>query len=622
MLFTPRLASFVTLLALTATFPLACGNDGSSAHENTGGAGGAGAGGSGGSTSLPQAPARVVASLMLAQGKLTLIGLREVSPTTLPVKQALPPQLDWQLEGEKGEVLASGKLTHPSLVKSEFGPDNQAKPKSFLDGAGLFDVELPNTGGWFTLIVPIGPGNPPPGPPPTNPFSIFIQQFFNPAQNGGGGSAGDDAGVGATAGAAGVGTGGTSAGGAAQRGAGGAPVGGSGGADAGPNVQVVVPGEACTAYTFLVVAEAYTKTEETKFEGDAKSMLGVLENLPGFKENWKFISVYRKFFTSNESGLSDAATQTVKDTAFRVEHAYDPNDPDMHRSIWMRQDVPPETMAKLEAARTETKADVVLMIANTSEWAGTAMAQMRLGIFAANESVGRIAGHEIGHALWDLEDEYDYGTCNPDAYEPIGPNVALGSPYPWEALMTKGVQLPTTGEDPSTVGAYKGAMYCPENVYRPQFTCFMKEASVDFCKVCLAHVNKQFKERTAACQPKGSCNHSECALGGALTQECSTCSSAICSLRPDCCDPATGWTAGCVAEAQKTVGICRGVCADGKGQCAHDECADGAALTASCSTCAKAVCERDPYCCSTTGKWDWICSAEAEKDPYCMCPAK
>ena len=129
---------------------------------------------------------------MLAQGKLALIGLHEVSPTAISVKHAIPPQLDWQFESDMGAVLASGKLTHPQLTKSEFGPSGKADPKSSIGGVGLFEVELPNTGGWFTLLVPASGPNPPMGPPPANPFSIFIQQLFNPEQTGSGGAAGDD----------------------------------------------------------------------------------------------------------------------------------------------------------------------------------------------------------------------------------------------------------------------------------------------------------------------------------------------------------------------------------------------------------------------------------------------
>lgn len=39
--------------------------------------------------------------------------------------------------------------------------------------------------------------------------------------------------------------------------------------------------------------------------------------------------------------------------------------------------------------------------------------------------------------------------------------------------------------------------------------------------------------------------------------------------------------------------------------CAHDECTAGAALEASCSPCAQAMCAADPYCCSDS--WDETC---------------
>ena len=43
--------------------------------------------------------------------------------------------------------------------------------------------------------------------------------------------------------------------------------------------------------------------------------------------------------------------------------------------------------------------------------------------------------------------------------------------------------------------------------------------------------------------------------------------------------------------------------------CAHDACATGAKLAKSCSPCAAAVCEADPYCCAAT--WDEQCAQEA-----------
>jgi hypothetical protein len=42
--------------------------------------------------------------------------------------------------------------------------------------------------------------------------------------------------------------------------------------------------------------------------------------------------------------------------------------------------------------------------------------------------------------------------------------------------------------------------------------------------------------------------------------------------------------------------------------CAHPECTTDAALSPSCSSCSKAICLQDPFCC--TSSWDQICTQE------------
>ena len=116
-----------------------------------------------------------------------------------------------------------------------------------------------------------------------------------------------------------------------------------------------------------------------------------------------------------------------------------------------------------------------------------------------------------------------------------------------------------------------------------------------------------------------TCGHGECSTGAALTKDCSPCASAVCLIRPSCCDPAAGsWDASCVDIASEMPKACRGVCAGAASSCAHSECEAGTGLSASCSPCAAHVCKRDPYCCSSD-KWDWICAKEAKEDPWCSC---
>jgi len=377
---------------------------------------------------------------------------------------------------------------------------------------------------------------------------------------------------------------------------------------------MVKPSAECVGMTLLVVAEGYTKEEESKFQADAEQIVGAISTHSGYQEHWSDVSVYRKFFVSNESGISDPAAGIKKDTAFSVEH-----NAAVHRSIASAADVSPAVMAQLAAAKAEVSADAVLYIANISEWAGAARPWNREGFVAAHPQAGLIMSHEIAHALFDLADEYSDGTCNPEQSFK-GPNVALSlDALPWSSMLSKGVALPTTGSDPNTIGAYEGALYCTTGAYRPQHDCKMRDASVGFCKVCLSLIDKRFAARTAACN-QGTCDHSECSSGGALAKGCSACTTSVCSAKPECCDPAKGWTDECVKLAQNTAGPCRGVCYDGSSSCAHDECASGPSLSSSCSTCAGSVCDKDPYCC--TGKWDAICALEAKKDPYCSCTEK
>lgn len=109
------------------------------------------------------------------------------------------------------------------------------------------------------------------------------------------------------------------------------------------------------------------------------------------------------------------------------------------------------------------------------------------------------------------------------------------------------------------------------------------------------------------CGGSSGCAHDVCVTGVALFAPCDPCVQTVCGIDPYCCE--TAWDATCVDEAGQYCGECGG----GSGGCAHDECQEGDALLASCSACATAVCNVDPYCCDTD--WDATCVDEA--DDYC-----
>ncbi len=99
------------------------------------------------------------------------------------------------------------------------------------------------------------------------------------------------------------------------------------------------------------------------------------------------------------------------------------------------------------------------------------------------------------------------------------------------------------------------------------------------------------------------CAHSECETGDKLDGGCSECATKVCTADSYCCD--TVWDALCVKEAGQ---LCDDLCAEPEA-CVHGECSTGPKLTPTCSSCAGSVCGADPYCCDTY--WDGICVQQA-----------
>ncbi|HWM86355.1 MAG TPA: hypothetical protein VNO33_10970 [Kofleriaceae bacterium] len=98
------------------------------------------------------------------------------------------------------------------------------------------------------------------------------------------------------------------------------------------------------------------------------------------------------------------------------------------------------------------------------------------------------------------------------------------------------------------------------------------------------------------------CEHDVCEAGGPLQSGCSTCATTVCDADPFCCE--VFWDRICVQEAEELCGeTCTG--------CAHDLCAQGEALEATCDPCAQTVCDADPFCCENA--WDARCVTEADQ---------
>ena len=111
--------------------------------------------------------------------------------------------------------------------------------------------------------------------------------------------------------------------------------------------------------------------------------------------------------------------------------------------------------------------------------------------------------HELGHAIFDLADEYSGSDRVEDTYtggEPGRPNITIGqdrTTLKWRELVLSGTAIPTQGQsdctnpsppdrnvDADLVGTFEGADRFRCGSFRPQHTCRMRESNQDFCSVC------------------------------------------------------------------------------------------------------------------------------------------
>ncbi len=112
----------------------------------------------------------------------------------------------------------------------------------------------------------------------------------------------------------------------------------------------------------------------------------------------------------------------------------------------------------------------------------------RIAVYPINLKPG-VLMHEIGHALFDLGDEYQsvlavrFSEYELAKYK----NLTGKIPVPlWEEIKTQ------TGD--TAMGYYMGGLDSSENVYRAYPDCIMRSSEGDFCPVCSYYIEKFFND--------------------------------------------------------------------------------------------------------------------------------
>ena len=328
--------------------------------------------------------------------------------------------------------------------------------------------------------------------------------------------------------------------------------------------RVVRHGTKADKIDILFVAEGYRQGELATFRSDVARIVDALSNKADYDgRRWDWFNVWRQNVRSAQSGADDPMTGRQVVTAFDTSYGVG----GAQRCLF------PETRAGLRAAhrlRRQARADVVVVLVNSSQYGGCAgggvITQSRRG------SPARVLAHELGHAVFGLADEYDYGRshCGATRRAKLAPNVSGTDDrrdLPWSDLVGSSTRVPTpaTSANARVVGAFEGAMYCPDNRWRPQLNCLMRELHHTMCLVCSRQMGRVAR-RIRDGQTRGGRSPEE--------------------TGPICGDGSCDGDESCEV-CEDDCGVCEGGCegpractdADGNGVCVGDRgitsCADG-----------------------------------------------
>ncbi|MBI4880165.1 MAG: peptidase M64 [Planctomycetes bacterium] len=287
-------------------------------------------------------------------------------------------------------------------------------------------------------------------------------------------------------------------------------------------------GEPAEKVDLLFLGDGYTEAEKHKFHEDCRRLRDELFQVEPFRSRVKDFNVRAVFTPAAESGISDPRAGVFRDSPLGTTY----NSLDSDRYVLTLED-----RAWRDAAAAAPYEFVVILL-NSRKYGGGGIFDLYCTAAADSAYAAYLVIHEFGHHLAGLGDEYytsdvAYEELTPPDVEPWEPNVtALLDPasLKWKDLVTEGAALPTAweqdrygesarasearraelrakgapeeemealfreeqkvlgeilGAHKGTVGAFQGAMYRAQGLYRPCADCIMfSRTDAGFCPVC------------------------------------------------------------------------------------------------------------------------------------------
>jgi hypothetical protein len=241
--------------------------------------------------------------------------------------------------------------------------------------------------------------------------------------------------------------------------------------------------------------------EQADFLADATRLVDALFSKQPFARRREAFTVRAHWLPCPESGIPDPRADLSSETLYGT--SFD--------GLGLDRYMLASRNLALREAVAGVPADLLVILANTAKYGGGGIYGLWSTCAADSPGAQYVFVHELGHAFAGLGDEYyssdvtykDHEAAGP---EPWAPNVtALRDPgnLKWKDLVEQGTPIPTPWDRKAydrnpfgalllgrekwrdRVGAFEGAQYRAEGLYRPELDCIMFTSTAGrFCRVC------------------------------------------------------------------------------------------------------------------------------------------
>jgi len=306
---------------------------------------------------------------------------------------------------------------------------------------------------------------------------------------------------------------------------------------AGGNVWAVVEnGPPASKVDLVILGDGYTAAQMDRYAADAHKAAAALFSVEPFRSRKGDFNVWAVDTPAAQAGISRPRAGVFRDTPLGTRY----NTFDSERYVLSLQD------HRWRDRAAAAPYDFVLILVNERKYGGGGIFGLYATAAAGSEFADYLVVHEFGHHFAGLGDEYytsdvAYENFSGERVEPWEPNVtALNDPaeLKWRDLVAEETPLPTPwikeayekssrasqerrrelraqgaaeeeleelfraererytrmlGEDAwaGKVGAFEGAMYEAQGLYRPAVDCIMfTRDDVGFCPVCARAVER------------------------------------------------------------------------------------------------------------------------------------